>query len=77
MTSDFELQRRVARLEQLVEGLYRHLDLPLPQEQYDPLTPVRELVHAGKKIQAVKLYREMTGVGLKEAKQAVDAMDGR
>ncbi|MFD0558033.1 ribosomal L7/L12-like protein [Stackebrandtia endophytica] len=74
MTSNFELEHRVARLEQLVEGLYRHLDLPLPQQQYDPLTPVRELALAGKTIPAIKLYREITRTGLKEAKLAVEAM---
>lgn len=31
-----------------------------------------ELVIAGKKIEAIKLYREVHGVGLKEAKDAVD-----
>ena len=33
-----------------------------------------DLIEEGKKIQAIKLYREQTGVGLKEAKDAVDAM---
>ncbi|MEU2330130.1 ribosomal protein L7/L12, partial [Streptomyces althioticus] len=28
----------------------------------------------GKQVQAIKLYRETTGAGLREAKQAVDAM---
>ncbi|MBV9469115.1 MAG: ribosomal protein L7/L12 [Abitibacteriaceae bacterium] len=35
---------------------------------------VEELVRSGQKIQAIKLYREQTGVGLKEAKDAIDAM---
>lgn len=30
----------------------------------------------GKKIQAIKVYRELTGVGLKEAKDAVERMIG-
>ena len=33
------------------------------------------LIEAGKKIQAIKAYREATGEGLKAAKDAVDAMD--
>ena len=33
------------------------------------------LVQQGKKIDAIKLYRERTGVGLKEAKDAVEAME--
>jgi ribosomal protein L7/L12 len=33
-----------------------------------------ELIASGRTIQAVKLYRELTGVGLKEAKDAVEGM---
>ena len=33
-----------------------------------------QLLRAGRKIEAIKRYRELTGVGLKEAKDAVDAM---
>jgi ribosomal protein L7/L12 len=36
---------------------------------------VRNLVDEGKKIEAIKLYREMTGVGLKEAKDAVEGIE--
>ncbi len=35
-----------------------------------------ELVRSGRKIEAVKLYRERHGVGLKEAKDAVEALAG-
>jgi hypothetical protein len=34
------------------------------------------LLNAGKKVSAVKLYRERHGVGLKEAKDAVEALAG-
>jgi hypothetical protein len=33
----------------------------------------RELFAAGKKIQAIKCYRERTGLGLKESKDAIEA----
>lgn len=33
-----------------------------------------QLLAAGKKIQAIKLYRELHGGGLKDAKQAIDAL---
>jgi hypothetical protein len=36
--------------------------------------PIRQLVLQGKKIEAIKLYRDQTGAGLKEAKDAVEAM---
>lgn len=32
----------------------------------------RALAEAGKRIHAIKLYRERTGVGLKDAKDAID-----
>jgi len=35
---------------------------------------VRNLVDEGKKIEAIKLYRQTTGLGLKEAKDAVEAV---
>lgn len=35
---------------------------------------VRQAMREGKKIEAIKLYRERTGMGLKEAKEAIDAL---
>jgi hypothetical protein len=40
----------------------------------DKMSEVRMLVKAGNKIAAIKVYREITGVGLAEAKAAVEAM---
>jgi ribosomal protein L7/L12 len=39
------------------------------------LAHVQQLVLAGKKIEAIKLVREQTGLGLKEAKDAVEAIE--
>lgn len=36
---------------------------------------VRELLASGMKIEAIKAYREITGAGLKEAKDAVEAIE--
>lgn len=36
---------------------------------------VQDLLRAGKKIEAIKRYRELTGQGLKESKDAVEAME--
>ncbi len=43
---------------------------------FDPskLDEIRSLAASGKKIAAIKLYREATGVGLAEAKDAVEAI---
>ena len=75
-----------ADVHQRLEAIERKLDLilerigngvTLEKAVSDRVEEVRRLVEAGKKIQAVKLYRELTGMGLREAKWAVDAMDGR
>lgn len=46
---------------------------PLPSPAA-ALATVHEALLRGDKIEAIKLYREATGVGLKEAKDAVEAM---
>ena len=43
-----------------------------PQAEW--LAEVRALKESGNKIEAIKLYREHTDLGLKEAKDAVDGM---
>lgn len=40
----------------------------------DGMRNVIDFIKAGEYIQAIKLYRELTGLGLKEAKEAVDRM---
>jgi ribosomal protein L7/L12 len=54
--------------------------LPNPSGGTSAIAPpseagVRSLLAAGDKIGAIKQYRELTGLGLKEAKDAVDAME--
>lgn len=48
-----------------------------PSEGLSPgrLEAIRGALAAGNRIMAIKLYREATGVGLAEAKAAVEAMD--
>ncbi|WP_199836308.1 ribosomal protein L7/L12, partial [Streptomyces sp. NRRL F-4489] len=46
-------------------------------EAADPrLAEVDDLLAKGKKIQAIKVYREATGAGLAEAKEAVERRAG-
>jgi hypothetical protein len=63
--------RRLAAIERKLQLVIDHLGIAEPQ----PAMPdvVREL-DAGRKIQAIKAYRDATGAGLKEAKDAVDEM---
>jgi len=51
----------------------RNVEQPSPEEGDFEGRLLAEL-QAGRKIAAVKLYREQTGVGLKEAKDAVEAL---
>ncbi|MGI5456386.1 ribosomal protein L7/L12 [Streptomyces sp. CA-249302] len=63
--------RRVARVERKLDLILGHLGL---QEDEPWSAEVAELVRDGKKIEAIKVYREATGVGLKEAKDAVEKL---
>ncbi|MGW0564184.1 hypothetical protein ACWDZ4_27165 [Streptomyces sp. NPDC003016] len=65
---------RVARLEQKLDLVMEQLGIHVP----DPATDqVAALVREGKKIQAIKLYRETTGSDLLTAKNAVDRMESQ
>jgi ribosomal protein L7/L12 len=39
------------------------------------LARLSELIFAGRKIEAIKVYREMTGCGLKDAKEHVEDLE--
>lgn len=45
--------------------------MPLTDEKRDQ---INEAIFAGHKIEAIKLYREATGVGLKEAKDFIETL---
>lgn len=73
------LQRTVRELEGLVDHLAERAgvgeaELLRLRGQVGPQMPEesRRLVTEGKYIEAIKVYREKTGAGLKEAKDAVD-----
>ena len=76
------LRERIRVLEAQTAHLYEHLGLdpgpfaaPPPGDQLDP--EVVQLLTSGKKINAIKLHRERTGVGLKEAHDPGDAYEKR
>jgi hypothetical protein len=51
---------------------------PAPWEQLPrSMTSVNELAQAGQRIQAIKMYRELTGASLTAGKEAVEAMIAR
>ena len=64
---------RLARLEGKVNKILEHLGI----EQVSDLDKVQELIVMGRRIQAIKLYREQTGASLKDAKDAVLSMEAQ
>lgn len=63
--------RHLKRLERRVDLILNHLGLN-PNQDVNP--QIVELLKAGQKIGAIKLYREQTGCGLKEAKDYVESL---
>lgn len=63
---------RTLRVERKLDLILKELDITYRDDTPDL---VRELLAGGRKIEAIKMYREATGVGLKEAKDAVDAIE--
>jgi ribosomal protein L7/L12 len=73
------MQRRIAelsRLEAKVDLLLKHAGIA-----FDPYAgvaaDVAQAVRAGKKIKAIKLHLNATGVGLREAKEYVEGVQRR
>ncbi|MBQ0998075.1 ribosomal protein L7/L12 [Streptomyces nigra] len=66
-----QAERRAARIEQKLDLVLGHLGL---REEDPRLEEVAALLRDDKRIQAIKVYREVTGAGLAEAKNAVDRM---
>jgi hypothetical protein len=66
------LRGRADRVEQKVDAILKHLGIEWKDQVSER---VKELVRTGKKIEAIKMYREETGAGLKEAKDAVEAFE--
>ena len=62
----------------IVDDVQRGRTIPLNAAPPDPepgLTRVHTLIAEGNKIEAIKEYRRLTGLGLKEAKDAVEAIE--
>ena len=70
-------RNRLHRLERKVDFLLKGLGLTQKEEvslsTVNPmLTEIVALLRQNRKIEAIKVYRENTGVGLAEAKMAID-----
>ena len=73
-TDIIALKARIEELEDRMKFLYRRLNIDYMDPNSDPaLAPqVQDALRRGNKIEAIKIYRELTGVGLAEAKQVID-----
>ncbi len=73
-----ELERRVAALEWALRGAGPQSEAPpvsaAPAAAGHVSPEVLRLAAAGQKIQAIKVLREQTGLGLKESKDIVDRL---
>ncbi len=65
-----QLSAKVYHLEQQLQFLYRHLGIEYKAP--DNLDEVGDALSRGNTIEAIKLYRELTGTSLAEAKAAVE-----
>jgi len=69
------LKSRINELEDHLKFLYRRLNIDYAEDpNSDPtLSPqILDALRRGNKIEAIKIYRELTGVGLAEAKDVID-----
>jgi ribosomal protein L7/L12 len=68
----------LAEAKEAVERMEYGAEFPRVQDerssQLELAFELEDLLRAGRKIEAIKLYRERTGAGLKEAKDAVEAL---
>ena len=78
-----ELEQRLALIETRLEQLFEHLNLapraPAESGELDPNEDpeIQDLLAKGNTVQAVKRYRELTGVGIAEAQRAIDSAQAR
>jgi ribosomal protein L7/L12 len=72
------LRQRVVRLEAQVEFLFKHFGVTMPADGNPTDDPrVLDALRKNNLIEAIKYYREKTGVGLAEAKAAVEEINRR
>ena len=66
---------RIARLEALMNLVLQRLGIDPNDAAAGPSEQIKMLVMQGKKIEAIKVYRDQTHVGLKEAKDYIDNLE--
>ena len=73
-----DLTRRTQNLEQMLFAIAKKLDVSLPYVPPPPSQTILDLARDPKRrIEAIRAYRQETGLGLKEAVQAIDQHQGQ
>lgn len=70
-----QLRQRVATLEHQVALLMQTLKVHYREPHSTASPELLDLIHRGRKIEAIKLYREATGAGLKAAKDFIESLE--
>lgn len=68
-----EYRKRIRFLEIKIDALIKHTGIEFDDASLVPLE-VHEAIKAGHRLKAIKLYRKITGAGLKEASEVVDGL---
>lgn len=66
-------RKKIRFLEVKVDALVKHTGLQFDDTSLVPVE-VHDAVKAGHRLKAIRLYRKITGAGLKEASEVVDAL---
>lgn len=69
------LRARVAELERRLEFLYKRMGVEYIDNPGMADSRIIALIKKGNKIEAIKMYRELTNTGLAEAKNAVEQIE--
>jgi hypothetical protein len=78
-----ELKREQARINQKLDLVMKHLGIELPAPPLpgyvppDLLPQIRDLIRTRKKVNAIKLLREHTGLSLLDAKNTIEGLERR
>ena len=72
------LRQQISRMQAQIDQLYRHLNLTFSEDAFETDDPqVIEALKRNYMIEAIKYYREKTGLGLADAKSAVEKIKAR
>jgi ribosomal protein L7/L12 len=72
------LRQQISRMQAQIDQLYSRLNLTFTEDAFETDDPqVIEALKRNNMIEAIKYYREKTGLGLAEAKSAVEKIKAR